>query len=90
MNNLKQVSQTIYRLTKNKIRWIGFILAALSIAILSSTVFHLQWIGWLVGAASCFIWVYISFKDQDIPRTLMECMYLVLSIYACYNWLNYE
>lgn len=90
MNNLKQVSQTIYRLTKNKIRWIGFILATLSIAILSSTVFHLQWIGWLVGAASCFIWVYVSFKDQDIPRTLMECMYLVLSIYACYNWLYYE
>ena len=90
MNNLKLILQTTYHLTKRNIRWIGFLLAALSVAILSSTVVRFQWIGWLIGAVSCSIWILISFKDQDKPRTLMECMYLGLSVYACYNWFNYE
>ena len=90
MNNLKLILQTTYLLTKRNIRWIGFLLAVLSVAILSSTVVRFQWIGWLIGAVSCSIWILISFKDQDKPRTLMECMYLLLSVYACYNWFNYE
>jgi hypothetical protein len=90
MNNLKLISQTICLLTRTNIRWIGFLLAVLSVAILSSTVVRFQWIGWLIGATSCSIWILISFKDQDKPRTLMECMYLILSIYASYNWFNYE
>jgi hypothetical protein len=90
MNNLRIVSQTIYHLTKTNIRWIGFILAAMSVGILSSTILRLQWFGWFIGAISCTIWIMISFKDQDKPRTLMECMYLGLSVYACYNWFNYE
>jgi len=90
MNNLKQASQTIYHLTKANIRWIGFLLATFSVIILSSTLVSIQWIGWLIGAISCSIWILVSFKDKDKPRTLMECMYLLLSIYACYNWFNYE
>jgi len=31
--------------------------------------------------------VYFGWKNGDIPRTLMELMYLTLSIRAVYNWI---
>ena len=55
--------------------------------ILSSADVETQWMGWALGLISCSIWVYFGFKDGDIPRALMEIMYLLLSIRAVVNWL---
>ena len=71
----------------SKGRWIGFLLAMLSAYILSSANISTQWVGWLVGCFSCAIWVYMGWKDKDIPRMLMELFYLLLAIRAVYNWL---
>jgi len=68
-------------------RWIGFVLAILSVYILSSANISTQWIGWLIGCVSCSIWVFMGIKDRDIPRTLMELCYLILGLRAVYNWL---
>jgi hypothetical protein len=68
-------------------RWLGFILAMISAFILSSGNEELQWLGWGVALFSCSIWVYMGYKDKDIPRALMELMYLCLAIRGVWNWL---
>jgi len=69
------------------LRWIGFLVAMIGTFILSSANVETQWIGWAMGLISCSIWVYFGWKDKDTPRTLMELMYLLLSMRAVYNWL---
>lgn len=69
------------------LRWIGFLVAMIGTFILSSANVETQWIGWAMGLVSCSIWVYFGWKDKDTPRTLMEIMYLLLSMRAVYNWL---
>ena len=67
-------------------RWLGFILAMVSAFILSGGNEELQWLGWGVALFSCSIWVYMGYKDKDIPRALMELMYLCLAIRGVWNW----
>lgn len=67
-------------------RWIGFLLAMISAFILSSGSISLQWIGWAVACASCVIWIYMGYKDRDVPRSLMEVMYLLLALRGIYEW----
>ena len=68
-------------------RWIGFFIAIVAALILSDANVETQWIGWALGCVSCLMWVYFGWKDGDMPRTLMELMYLTLSIRAVYNWI---
>ena len=72
----------------NNWRWIGFVLAMLSVTILSSANISTQWVGWSLSVVSCIMWVYFGLKDKDWPRALMELMYLVLSMRAVFNWIN--
>ena len=76
------------RYLKNKDRWIGFALAVTSVFILSAANISTQWLGWTISSVSCTIWVYMGYKDKDIPRMLMELVYVFLSIRAILNWLN--
>tara|TARA_B100000886_G_C20374182_1_gene470965 strand:+ start:594 stop:839 length:246 start_codon:yes stop_codon:yes gene_type:complete len=69
-------------------RWAGFILAMLSAFLLSGGDADIQWMGWAVATISCSIWLYMGFKDKDIPRALMELMYLCLAIRGIINWLQ--
>ena len=68
-------------------RWIGFVLAMVSAFLLSGGNPNVQWLGWAVACVSCSIWIYMGFKDKDIPRALMEIFYLLLAIRGVYNWL---
>lgn len=68
-------------------RWLGFILAMISAFLLSSGNPSIQWMGWGIACFSCSIWIYMGYKDKDIPRALMELMYLLLAIRGVYNWL---
>jgi hypothetical protein len=67
-------------------RWFGFFLAMVSAFTLSGGDTTLQWAGWVFACFSCFIWIYMGFKDNDIPRALMELMYLFLAIRGIFNW----
>lgn len=69
-------------------RWLGFVLAMISVFILSSANISTQWIGWTLSCVSCSLWVYFGVKDKDIPRALMELVYLLLSMRAVFNWLT--
>ncbi len=71
----------------NGYRWTGFILAIVGVYILSNANIATQWVGWLLSTVSCGMWVYFGYKDRDMPRTLMELMYLILSLRAIYNWI---
>ena len=68
-------------------RWLGFILAMIGAFILSSGDPNRQWMGWAIATVSCSIWIYMGIKDGDIPRALMEAMYLLLALRAIWNWL---
>ena len=46
-----------------------------------------QWVGWLIATFSCSIWIYMGIKDKDLPRALMELMYLLLALRGIYNWI---
>ena len=69
-------------------RWLGFILAMISIFILSGADVTTQWIGWAIACCSCSIWIYMGIKDKDTPRTLMEVMYFLLGLRAVWNWMG--
>ena len=70
----------------NKDRWLGLAIAISSVYILSEANINTQWIGWAIATLSCSIWIYMGLKDKDIPRALMEFMYLCLALRAIYNW----
>ena len=67
-------------------RWLGFILAMIGAFILSNADVQTQWMGWAIATMSCSIWIYMGIKDKDIPRALMELMYLLLALRAIYKW----
>ena len=69
-------------------RWLGFLLAMIGAFILSNADVSTQWLGWGIGSLSCSIWICMGIKDRDIPRTLMEFMYLLLALRAIWNWLT--
>ena len=68
-------------------RWLGFVCAMISAFILSNAYVNTQWLGGGIATLSCSIWIYMGIKDKDIPRALMELMYLLLAIRAIWNWL---
>ena len=68
-------------------RWLGFVCAMISAFILSNADVNTQWLGWGIATLSCSIWIYMGIKDKDIPRALMELMYLLLAIRAIWNCL---
>ena len=70
------------------LRWIGFILAMISAFLLSGGNPDIQWIGWGIACFSCSIWLYMGYKDGDIPRALMELMYLLLAIGGVIMWIE--
>ena len=67
-------------------RWLGFLLAMIGAFILSNADVQTQWMGWAIATMSCSILIYMVIKDKDIPRALMELMYLLLALRAIYNW----
>ena len=69
-------------------RWAGFILAMVSAFTLSGGNPSVQWMGWAVALASCSIWIWMGIKDKDVPRELMELMYLLLAVRGVWNWLG--
>ena len=71
-----------------ELRWIGFALAMISAFLLSGGNPDIQWIGWGIACFSCSIWLYMGYKDGDIPRALMELMYLLLAIRGVIMWVE--
>lgn len=71
-----------------ELRWIGFALAMISAFLLSGGNPDIQWIGWGIACFSCSIWLYMGYKDGDIPRALMELMYLLLAIRGVIMWIE--
>ncbi len=69
-------------------RWLGFFIAIASVSILSSANISTQWVGWSLSVVACVMWVYFGLKDKDWPRMIMECMYMILSLRAVFNWLG--
>ena len=52
-------------------RWIGFLLAMISVSILSNANISTQWVGWSFSVIACVMWIYFGLKDKDWPRALI-------------------
>ena len=70
----------------NSWRWLGFFLAFVGAYVLGSAQTNSQWLGWFICCLSCIIWIFMALKDKDVPRAMMEIMYLFLGIRAIYYW----
>jgi hypothetical protein len=70
------------------LRRAGNVLSMFSSFLLIGGNADVQWMGWAIATISCSIWLYMGFKDKDIPRALMELMYLCLAIRGIFNWLQ--
>ena len=75
-----------YRLASEPIRWLGFVLAMMSVYFLTNGVVEMLWIGWGLSTFSCMLLVYVGLKDGDLSRTAMEIIYLVLAIRGIIVW----
>ena len=69
------------------LRWIGFILALISVIVLTSFK-EMQSFGWFVSSLSCMIWAYDSYKSRHTPRFFMECLYTACAIWGVVNWMG--
>ena len=71
----------------DKGRWLGFLIAIAAAYVLSDANPNTQAIGWGMASVSCLIWIWFAVKDKDIPRAMMELMYMLLAMRAVYNWM---
>jgi len=71
----------------DKGRWLGFLIAIGAAYVLSDANPDTQAIGWAMACVSCLMWIYFAVKDKDIPRAMMELMYMLLAMRAVYNWM---
>ncbi len=72
--------------TNKYIRWIAFIITIIGTYTLTNNNIEYQWIGWLICSFSTAIWVYCAYVEDDLPRTLMEFMYMGLCIKGVISW----
>jgi len=69
-------------------RWPFFIIAVISLFLLTSAEVGLQWIGWSLSGFSCIGWAYFAYVDKDTPRFLMELTYFSAALWGVYNWIG--
>tara|TARA_Y100001972_G_C7620367_1_gene311085 strand:+ start:364 stop:588 length:225 start_codon:yes stop_codon:yes gene_type:complete len=71
------------------LRWHAFAIAFASVYILTRPAVDIQWFGWSLSTVSCLLWFIVARKDKDLPRSLMELMYLLMGFWGIYNWYGY-
>jgi hypothetical protein len=71
-------------------KWVA---ASISIAcsiIQASAIISLQWIAWIFLTVSVLMWTYVSYLEKDKARLSQQIVFLVLSLFAIYNWFQYK
>ena len=73
-------------------RWLGLFFSMLGVYLLSDGDYFgnpmVQAIGWGSACLSALFWVIMGVRDKDIPRTLMELVYMILALRAIINWIG--
>jgi len=69
-------------------RWLAFIAAVVSLAMLTSGEVSIQWIGWSISCGTCLAWAYFARQDKDTPRMLMETCFFIAALWGVYNWIG--
>ena len=69
-------------------RWLAFIGAVISLAMLTSGSVSIQWIGWSISCGTCLAWAYFARQDKDTPRMLMETCFFIAALWGVYNWIG--
>ena len=67
-------------------RWLAFGLTLLGTYLLTNTNINYFSVGWGISGISTVMWFYFGFKDQDIPRALMELCFVLLCIRGVINF----
>ena len=69
-------------------RWVAFIAAVISLAMLTSGIISIQWFGWSISCCTCLAWAYFARQDKDTPRMLMEFCFFVAALWGVHNWIG--
>ena len=92
MNERNPSMKSIILFELTNFRWLGFFLAMLGVYLLSDGDYFgnpmVQAIGWGSACLSALFWVIMGVRDKDIPRTLMELVYMILALRAIINWVG--
>ena len=73
-------------------RWIAFIIAFLSVYILTRPNVDWQWFGWFLASVSTGLWIYDCKRDKTLEhgknaRLKMEIIYLIGALANTITWL---
>ena len=71
-------------------KWIAASISITCSIIQASAIINLQWIAWIFLTISVLMWTYVSYLEKDKARLSQQIVFLVLSLFAIYNWFKHR
>ena len=71
-------------------KWIAAIISITCSVIQATAIISIQWIAWIFLMISVLMWTYVSYLEKDKARLSQQIVFLVLSLFAIYNWFQYK
>ena len=71
-------------------KWIAASISITCSVIQATAIISIQWIAWIFLMISVLMWTYVSYLEEDKARLSQQIVFLVLSLFAIYNWFKYK
>ena len=71
-------------------KWIAPSISITCSVIQATAIISIQWIAWIFLMISVLMWTYVSYLEKDKARLSQQIVFLVLSLFAIYNWFKYK
>jgi hypothetical protein len=71
-------------------KWIAASISITCSVIQATAIISLQWIAWIFLTISVLMWTYVSYLEKDKARLSQQIVFLILSLFAIYNWFKYK
>ena len=71
-------------------KWIAASISITCSVIQATAIISIQWIAWIFLMISVLMWTYVSYLEKDKARLSQQIVFLVLSLFAIYNWFKYK
>ena len=71
-------------------KWIAASISITCSVIQATAIISIQWIAWIFLMISVLMWTYVSYLEKDKARLSQQIVFLVLSLFAIYNWFQYK
>jgi len=71
-------------------KWVAASISISCSIIQATAIISLQWIAWIFLTISVLMWTYVSYLEKDKARLSQQIVFLVLSLFAIYNWFKHR